>query len=76
MPGAQHGERREIGFERGHRVAQGERQEVLRPTPPVRLRLGPRPLAQHALLVHRPRAEGAETVTTTRVDGGEGGPAV
>ena len=29
---------------------------------PVGLRLGPRPLAQHALLVHRPRAEGAQAM--------------
>jgi hypothetical protein len=57
---AQHRQRAQIGLERGQRVAQRERQEVFGPLPSARLRLGARPLAQHALLVDRPCAGGAQ----------------
>ena len=60
--GTQHGERAQLGFERRQRGAQRERQEVLGASLSLGLRLGPRPLAQHALLVQRPGAEGAQAM--------------
>ena len=60
--GAQHGERVQLGLEGRQRFTQRARQEVFRPAPAVRLRLRTRPLAQHAFLVHRLRAEPAQAL--------------
>ena len=61
--GAQHGERMQLGFERGQRRTHRERKEVFGTTPALRQRLGARPLTQHALFMHLQCAEGAQATT-------------